>query len=57
MINHNHTAATLSPTYTDGTRTTSGMPSPHHDDQNQMFRDLEAQGLAGTEEFIRKAVI
>ena len=54
MIGRNTAEGTLSPTYTANTRVTSGLSSPRHGEHHQMFRDLEAQGLAGAGEFTRK---
>lgn len=43
-----------SPPNTDSTRMSSNSAVPRHDDEHMMFRDLEAQGLAGTGDFVGK---
>lgn len=44
----------LSPSHTVTTHISSNAASPRRDSQNMVFRDLEAQGLAGTGEFVGK---
>jgi len=54
MVDRNNIAGPVSPANTSGTRISSGMASPGRLDQHGLFRDLEAQGLAGTGEFARR---
>ena len=56
LANRKDFTGPLSPTFTMSTRITSGLSSPRDGDQHQAFRDLEAQGLAGIGEFVRKEV-
>ena len=44
----------LSPSNTDSTRMSSNSAVPRHDNGHMMYRDLEAQGLAGTGDFVGK---
>ncbi|KAK4698145.1 pheromone alpha factor receptor, partial [Lecanoromycetidae sp. Uapishka_2] len=44
----------ISPSHNSTTHVSSSAASPRRDSQNMVFRDLEAQGLAGTGEFVGK---
>lgn len=51
MVECNNVTGPVSPANISETRISYGMLSPGHLDQHGVLRDLEAQGLAGTQEF------
>lgn len=51
MVECNNATGPDSPANTSETRISYGMLSPGHLDQHGVLRDLEAQGLAGTQGF------
>ena len=54
MIDRNGKGSPISPANTANTHAASDMSSPRRADQNGGLQDLEAQGLAGTGDFVRK---